>query len=135
MAFIDWTDSLSVGINLIDEQHKKLVGLVNSLYDAMKVGKGNDVLGKILEELIEYTKYHFSTEEELMKKHLYPKFLDHKKEHDALTKAAVDLAKQHKEGAMLLSMKVNTFLKDWLTNHIMGTDKKYSPFFIEKGLK
>ena len=68
MAFLDWDDSLSVNVTEIDDQHKKLIGTLNDLYDAMDDGKGNDVLGKILKELTDYTVYHFQTEENYFKK-------------------------------------------------------------------
>lgn len=60
MALMSWSDNLSVNIKEIDEQHKKLVGMVNDLHDAMKMGKGNDVTGKILTGLIQYVGTHFA---------------------------------------------------------------------------
>ncbi|MCL5063036.1 MAG: bacteriohemerythrin [Nitrospiraceae bacterium] len=134
MALMSWSDNLSVNIKEIDEQHKKLVGMVNDLHDAMKMGKGNDVTGKILTGLIQYVGTHFATEERLMKTHNYPDFVKHKAEHDNLTKKAIELQKQHQEGKSVLTIELMSFLKDWLSNHIMGRDKAYSPFFNGKGI-
>jgi len=134
MALMSWSDNLSVNIKEIDEQHKKLVGMVNDLHDAMKMGKGNDVTGKILTGLIQYVGTHFATEERLMKTHNYPDFVKHKAEHNNLTKKAIELQKQHQEGKSVLTIELMSFLKDWLSNHIMGRDKAYSPFFNGKGI-
>ncbi len=135
MAFIEWNDSLSVGIASVDAQHKKLIALVNELYDAMKVGKGKDVLGRVLDGLLQYTVTHFQTEERYMQTTGYPDFPAHKKEHDELTQQALDLQKKYKEGAVTLSLQTSEFLKGWLTKHIQGTDKKYTAHLTSHGVK
>ena len=81
MAFIDWDDSFSVKVKEIDAQHKRLVDMLNELYDAMRQGKGKEVLGKIIGGLIEYTDVHFKTEEKYFDKFGYPETEAHKKEH------------------------------------------------------
>ncbi len=132
MAFFNWSDTYSVGIKEFDEHHKKLIDMLNQLYDAMKAAQGNDVLGKILGDLIAYTKFHFQAEERQMQKHAYPGFAEHKKEHEALTRRAVELEQQFKSGKTTLTLSVGNFLKEWLTNHIQGSDKKYSPYLNGK---
>jgi hemerythrin len=129
-----WSNELSVGIEHVDEQHKKLVGLLNGLHDAMKLGKGKDTLGKTLSDLVDYTAFHFKTEEDLFRIHAYPDYLIHKKEHDALTKQALDLKERFTRGDLFLSNKTMLFLKDWLNGHILGSDKKYGPFLSAKGV-
>ena len=134
MAFIDWSNSLSVDIKELDDQHKKLIELINQLNDAMKVGKGKDVIGKVLGSLIAYTQSHFATEERLMQAHSYPSYIIHKKAHDDLTKQALDLQKKFETGNLAITIEVMGFLKDWLSKHIMNTDKQYSPFLKGKGV-
>lgn len=134
MAFIDWSNNLSVDIKGLDDQHKKLIDLINQLNEAMKVGKGKDVIGKVLASLIDYTKYHFGTEEKLMQTHSYPSYIIHKKAHDDLTKQALDLQKKLEAGNLAITIEVMGFLKDWLSKHIMSTDKQYSSFFKGKGV-
>lgn len=134
MALMNWSDNLSVNIKEIDEQHKKLVGMINELHEAMKQGKGSDVTGKVLAGLIQYVATHFATEEKFMKTHAYPEYLKHKAEHDALTKQAADLQNQFHEGKPVLTVELMSFLKNWLTNHILGTDKKYGPYLNGKGV-
>jgi len=134
MALMTWSNDLSVNVTQIDEQHKKLVGMLNDLHDAMKQGKGSDTSGKVLSGLVEYVASHFATEEKLMKEHAYPEYLKHKLEHDSLTKQALDLQKQFHEGKPVLTVELMKFLKDWLSNHILGTDKKYGPYLNSKGI-
>jgi hemerythrin len=129
MAFVNWNESYSVRINQIDEQHKKLFAIVNNLFEAMKQGKGNDVLGTVLKELENYTRLHLATEENLMKIHNYPRFTAHKMEHDRLVQQVKDLNDQFMNGNAALSIKVSNFLKEWLVNHIQKSDKDYSAYF------
>jgi len=135
MAFMQWSGRLSVGIEVIDDQHKKLVSIVNRLYDAMKRGKGNDILSGILSELIEYTNYHFTTEETLMRDNAYPGYQAHKSSHSMLVEKVMDLDLDLKAGKFALSVQVFNFLKDWLVNHIQREDKKYAPFLTKATVK
>jgi hemerythrin len=135
MAFLTWGDQYKVNIAEIDTQHKKLFDMVNEMHDAMRSGKGNDAMGKILTGLLDYVGTHFKTEEKLMTTHGYTDYTKHKQEHDALTKQALDLHNQFNEGKPVLSFDLMNFLKNWLSNHILGTDKKYMPFLSGKGVK
>ena len=128
MALLNWSDDLSVKVNGIDNQHKMLVNLINDLHNAMKDGKGKEKLGTILNELISYTKYHFSAEEKLMQKKNYPDYQQHKREHEAFTKKVEEFNNQFVAGSLFISNEVLLFLKDWLVGHIKVTDKKYSPY-------
>lgn len=134
MPFIEWTESNRTNVKICDEQHKKLFEMVNRLHEAMKEGKGREVLGKILDELVNYTAYHFSTEEKLMEKYSYPGLLWHKKEHQALTAKAKDLKERFFRSEPVITQDVMNFLKNWLNNHTMGSDKKYGEFLNGKGI-
>jgi len=135
MSLFAWSDKYSLHIGQIDEQHKKLVGMLNELFDAMKAGKGNDVLDNVLSQLIAYTKSHFATEERLMKAHGYPGYQEHKAEHDDLTKQVLDFQQRFQARSTGLSMELMSFLKNWLINHIQGSDKSYAPFLQGKGVR
>ena len=134
MALMTWSEQLSVNIKQVDSQHMKLVELLNNFHDAMKVGKGREAMGKTFSELLDYTAHHFVTEEDIMKKHGYPAFPAHKREHEALTKKVADLSERFSRGEAIISADTMTFLKDWLYDHIMGSDKKYAPFLNSKGV-
>lgn len=134
MALITWSETLTVNIKEIDEQHKQLIAMVNELHSAMGSGKGKDVMGKTLGGLIDYTKTHFAFEEQLMNKYAYPGYISHKADHDALTKQVAELYTKFQVGKTLVTVEVMNFLKDWLTKHIQATDKKYSSYLNGKGV-
>ncbi|MEO5356524.1 MAG: bacteriohemerythrin [Nitrospirae bacterium YQR-1] len=135
MPFIDFVDKLKVNVTEIDNQHKKLIDIINELHNAMATGKGITVLGKTLNELIEYTKSHFSMEENLIQKYKYSDNNKHKTEHDKLTKQVVDLKSDFEAGKMVVTVEVMNFLKKWLNDHILDKDKHLAVFLNEKGVK
>jgi len=119
MALLDWDNSFCVGVEEIDEQHAKLLDLINQLHDAMMCGKENTVLKSVLSNVADYTEYHFTCEESLMDKSDYPESIAHKAAHKAL-KAKLLLLQaeylEHKPGA---NMRVMDFLQNWLLDHII----------------
>jgi hemerythrin len=131
---VQWNDSLSVGISSIDQQHQKLIALMNQLHDAMKNGKGKEALSYIIEEFSNYTKYHFQTEEQLFRKYQYPGESSHTNAHEAFVEKVHQFQKDFESGKVLLSMELLQFLKTWITEHIQKVDKQYMQFFKEKGV-
>lgn len=134
MPLITWSDALSVNVREFDEQHKKLIAIVNELHSAMGSGKGKDVMGGILDRLLDYTKSHFSNEEYQMQRHGYAGYVAHKARHDALTRQVAEFAVKFKEGKAVVTVEVMNFLKDWLATHIQETDRQYGPFLNGKGV-
>ncbi|MCM5553919.1 bacteriohemerythrin [Pleomorphomonas sp. NRK KF1] len=136
MPIMEWNEKLSVGVASLDNDHKKLVALVNELYDAIQAGKGADKLGPVLDSLISYTVFHFQNEEKFFAQTGYPASAAHKQEHEALTKQAVAIQTKFKSGAAgTLTLEVMNFLRNWLINHIQGSDKKYGPHLNAQGIK
>jgi hemerythrin len=136
MPLMTWTDSMSVGVKIIDEDHKKLVGMVNQLHDGIMDGHRAEALGKVLDQLVSYTKIHFDREEAMFAKTLYPAAAAHKAEHDKLIKTALDLQARYKGGASsMLSLETMSFLKNWLAHHIQGSDKSYSTHLNTHGIR
>ena len=123
MALFAWNNEISVGNTFIDNDHKKLVTMINSFHDAMEQGRGNDVIGKVLNNLVIYTKEHFSREEAEMQRVKYPRYLAHKLEHDKLIKEVAELQTGLVSGKTMLTMKISKFLRDWLLTHIKQTDQ------------
>ena len=135
MAIMEWGPTLSVKVKKFDDQHKKLVDLVNQLHDAMKAGQGNVALGSVLQSLISYTATHFKDEEQVMQANGYPDLARHKSEHEKLVKQVLELQSKFQSAAGgILTMTVMSFLKDWLVTHIQGEDKKYGVFLNSKGI-
>lgn len=135
MSLMSWKDEYNVNIAQIDQQHKKLVDLINALNDAMSKGKAKDVLDKILNDLVSYCANHFKVEEQLMQANGYPEYAEHKEKHDKMTAKVLSLKKEVAAGKKMISLEVMSFLEQWLDKHILGTDKKYGPFLNAKGVK
>lgn len=134
MALIQWSDSLSVGVSEIDKQHQTLVKMINDLHDAMRQAKGSDVLGPLLNGLIDYAGDHFKTEERYFVRFSYPDIAAHKKAHADFVAKVLDFKSRFETTAVGLSLDVMNFLSNWLQSHIKGEDKKYGPFFNAHGL-
>ncbi len=136
MPLMEWNERFSVGVPSIDVQHKKLVSILNELHDAMQAKHGHEALSKTLAGLISYTASHFKYEEELFAKTGYNSAAEHKKEHDKLTNQVLEVKEKYVKGvSTALSVEVLNFLKKWLTDHIMGSDKQYGPHLRAKGIR
>jgi len=134
MARIQWNDSFLINFREIDSQHKRLVDMINDLDDAMRQGKGKDVLGKIITGLVVYTKTHFETEEKYLTEFGYPGLDEQKQEHAEFVKTITDFKNDFQSGQLGLSIKVMDFLSNWLTHHIKHLDKQYASFVQEREL-
>ncbi len=130
--FFPWTTSLDTGIKFVDDDHKKLVGMVNQIHILLKEGAGNKEVGKIILELANYTTFHFSREETLFDRHGYPETAAHKQKHVKLLADVNDLISKFNIGDFAAPMDLLAFAKSWLIHHILGTDMKYVPFFKGK---
>ena len=126
MALVAWEARFSVGHDEIDRQHKRLFQMANELHDSMMKGEANSVLGDLLQNLISYTRFHFTHEERVMAAANYPGFAAHRAEHEALTRQVTQICDEFRAGRMALSLKVLAFLKEWLQHHILESDKAYS---------
>ncbi|MEI7596451.1 MAG: bacteriohemerythrin [Bacteroidota bacterium] len=130
-----WSDSdFSVKVEEIDAQHKKLVDLINDLYSAFQKGQAKNILGDILNELINYTANHFATEEKYFAQFAYPEAEIHIDLHKKLVESVLAFKADFETGKATVSYDLMNFLKDWLVGHIQGTDRKYSEWFKNNGL-
>jgi len=122
----EWKPEYSVHIPAIDVQHQRLFNLAGELNSAMKQGQGKAVLEQSLARLVDYTKVHFASEEELMVRHKYPQLDAHKAQHVQLTTQVLDFQNRFRSGEALLTVELMEFLKNWLEHHIIGSDQLYS---------
>ncbi len=132
MGYLKWSDRYSVQIVEIDEQHKKLINLINEMYDAMQDGKGREIIDTVIDEFVDYTVYHFNAEERLLRQHGYPNYDDHKEMHDHIAKKARDLKKNLDKGNKPSNIDVMLLMTNWLNTHILEEDRKYVPHIASK---
>jgi len=135
---ISWKDSFSCGIAEIDAQHKRLFEIAGDIYDIStqrkEVDKYDDI-NKVIDELKDYTVMHFNYEEKLMKEYDYEEYDSQKIEHDFFIKKIQRIEKKDLENEQNeAAVDMVTFVTDWISSHILKSDKKYTEFFISKGL-
>ncbi|MEI7596449.1 MAG: bacteriohemerythrin [Bacteroidota bacterium] len=132
---MEWSDAVfSVDINLIDDQHKKLLMLINNLYASFKKGQAREKMGEILNELVNYTTYHFGVEEKYFEDFRYEGTPGHLKEHVKFVDTVLKFKEEFTTGKAAVSYEVLNFLKDWLISHIQVTDRGYVECFKQHGL-
>jgi len=132
---IDWNNSYSVGLDFIDEQHKKLFMCINNLHLAMRESKDNEILEKTIIALVDYVNLHFTVEEELFEKFNYEGKVEHIAQHKQYVDKIKSFQNEYANKKSLISFEIIDFLEDWILAHIMVEDKKYQKCFSEHGIK
>lgn len=134
MGYIEWSSYLVLGIKEVDDQHHKLVDIINKLYEGLFEEHAHETLIEVMGELIQYTEQHFEEEEKLFVLHDYIDNEEHIKKHKEFTEKIYFYRDQIKSGKMVLSLDILSFLTEWLTDHIQGIDKEYVQFLKNKGV-
>ncbi|MCP3850161.1 MAG: hemerythrin family protein [Gammaproteobacteria bacterium] len=132
--YLVWKDEYSVGVEEMDNDHKKLLNLINQLQTAVHYYTGQEFEQKALDELVDYTKTHFKKEEKLMEDNGYADLEAHKKQHEMFIGKINDFLVQYTQNSEVTVVDTLEFLKDWLIKHINGTDKEYGKVLNEKGV-
>lgn len=123
MKTFEWSDDLSVGVQEIDDDHKKMIKYYNELFTACMVSMGPAVVLEIVEKLIEYTKGHFQREEALMEKEGYPGLVEQRHEHEELIRTVENVQKKAQSNQdHKISNDVLGFVESWIRNHILESD-------------
>lgn len=130
--FIFWKDIYSVADEELDNQHKKLFAIYNELYDAQQKGISSGIIDVKLNELFEYTQYHFLSEEKLLEETGYEDLDSQKREHKFFEQHILGLKQSAKIGKIIITVKTLEYIKDWIITHILGSDKEYSLFLTSK---
>jgi hemerythrin len=136
MNKLQWTDSLSVGIDLIDRQHKQWIDHFNHAADAVATQQSAMHITKTLGFLIDYTETHFATEEKHMAANNYGGLDEHRAKHDELRRTLADLVQDFEEEGVTykLADATDTFLGNWLIKHIQSVDMKFGAFVKKEGI-
>ena len=131
---ITWQEEYSVGVKSLDDDHKRLIFLLNQFKTAYDYDTSAEFERQALEQLVEYTRFHFTREEEMMQQADYPDFENHKQQHIKMIAQVETFVDQYRREGHDCLNEVSEFLTDWLIKHINGTDKQYTQSMQAKGL-
>ncbi len=132
MAFVEWSETMSVGVTVVDDDHKVLVDLINRVADSVRAGDEQDVVGSALNTLVAYTRYHFTREERLMEACGYPQVAAHRLLHEDLAGQVSRLHRRYLEDSRsVIGAEFMAFLREWLIDHILVEDMDYRAYAID----
>ncbi len=125
---LTWTPDLSVGIEVIDNQHKRIVEYINQLHEA-RLNRDRQGIARVIEELVDYTLSHFSFEESMMEEAHYRFLKPHQKVHELFVRRVSEYQQRFKLGEDVESVAgdMQSTLVTWLMNHIRREDMDYGP--------
>ncbi len=132
---LEWEEKYSVGVEEIDNQHKRMFVVINELLDAISTKSTEENLGHIIESLIQYKIFHFGTEEKYFKEFNYEETDDHVKKHREFNEKLTEMKAKYPTYTVEFAFELIDFLEDWLIDHLMVVDQKYVKCFHEHGLK
>ncbi len=132
MAYFEWADDMAIDYGPIDEDHKKLVDLVNELHTATSEGRGHEVVEKVMTELITYTKAHLQREEHIMESLNFPNLAKHRVGHNHFADKLQTLQAKYESGSLTVASQLSTVLRDWLSLHIRRSDKEIKVFLQKR---
>ena len=130
--FVVWDTSYDLGIEYVDKQHRRLVELINELYHACLGEKGEleEKFKHVMKELVEYVMIHFKDEEKIMEEINYPNIKEHKQHHENFVKKILQSVNDYRNGKQFVPNTFVRFLRDWLFNHILISDKEWAKFYF-----
>jgi len=128
---VTWSNSYSMGVKLVDDQHKGLLNFVNDLFNHATGDEyeEREYFKSVIQQAVKYIKEHFMTEEKLMTATKFPGYMEHKKIHDEFTMTVLKSVKDFEAGKRLVLEKFAYFLKDWVLTHVAVMDVKYADYF------
>jgi hemerythrin len=132
MERIIWTDNFSLGVGVIDQQHKRLIDMLNQLIDAENVKTNSETVYDLLDAMTKYSKEHFRTEERLLGKYGCPLLDEQKRDHRAYRIKTLQLCQATMLGVEAVPTVLVNYLREWWTHHIQEDDAKYRPFLAGK---
>jgi len=128
MRTIDWIDAYNIGVSEIDSQHEKLFSILNELISACAMGMGPEIIKETLLNLTDYTYYHFNTEQEMHTTYKYPNAAAHRNQHLEFIVQLNELKMQSDKDELVLTEKTLDFVKTWVIEHVLGSDKLFGDY-------
>lgn len=135
MERIEWNSSFSVGVARLDEQHQRVVHMINRLIEAPGATVRSETISDLLGDLTRYAREHFRTEEQLMEEHGYPDLAPHKEEHRTYRVKIVAFCRAAMVHEDAVPAELLHFMRDWWLQHILEADMKFRDFFVERGVR
>jgi hemerythrin len=128
---VTWSSTFSVGVKLIDDQHKGLLDLVNDMFNHSIDDEEaeREYFKKVIQKAVNYVKVHFATEERIMTATKFPGYAEHKKAHDTFVLTVVENIRNFEAGGKFSLAGFTRFLKEWVLTHIAIMDKQYFSYF------
>jgi hemerythrin len=130
--FMKWEPAFNLGIEKIDNQHRKIVELINSLNLAAMDNNSEEKIDDVLSQMTSYSQYHFKTEEDLFKKYSFPLFEEHLAEHASFIRKIAEFRSKFDQGQSII-FRLLSYLRSWLSNHILDSDREYVDIVRSKG--
>ena len=136
IEWIKWDDKYKIGYKRIDDQHKELVNIINGLYNCIGYSRSEDkklkdAFKNALKKTVDYVSYHFSYEEKIMTAIKYRKLLEHSSAHREFTQTIYDYTQSYENGSLEAVHNLVKYLRDWLLNHVLISDKEFVMEVIE----
>jgi hemerythrin len=132
-VLIRWKEKYNVNIKEIDQQHKKLIDMINVLHDAIIRKEDKDIMAQIISDMRDYAFIHFKTEEKYFSRTGYKDAESHKAEHKFFLEHVEIFYEEFQNYDSSLAVEVMIFLKDWFINHIVQLDKTYATKLVDNG--
>lgn len=130
-----WEEKYSVGVKLIDEQHQMMFSTINELMEAINTKPTKEKLNGIINQLVQYKKFHFATEERYFKEFNYEKTDEHITKHQEFNQKLTQIQTKYSEDVLAFAFALVNFLEDWLVEHLMTADQEYKACFKANGLE
>ncbi len=132
MKFMEWSTKFELGIPDMDQQHQRWLEILNNFYEKLDNDDMTENVKKLVDEVLEYTNYHFTQEETFMESIHYPEIDSQKQMHAEIIRMIEGYRQKAVEGKVIISMTLTAELKKWFKEHILIEDKKYSEFFLNR---
>lgn len=132
MEILKWRKGYATGVEQMDDQHKRLIELVNQMYRVIRDKEGTEALDGVLQKMSDYAERHLRDEEDLLHEYSYPGLESHKKAHSEYYAKMDELLAEMNVDKQKAAQKIYVFLRKWWVEHIVGEDREYGPFLRKK---
>ncbi|HAN77602.1 MAG TPA: hypothetical protein DCQ31_07420 [Bacteroidales bacterium] len=133
-VLLKWGDDFILNIDVIDKQHYNWINLINKLYAGMREGRAKDMLASYFDEIVDYTNYHFTFEEQQFAKFGFENETEHKEYHKSFINRILELKREFMQDKPFVVYELMSYLKEWVGHHVQVSDRSYVKLFKKKGM-